>query len=385
MGEALERTGAVVLVGAGATQSAAIQTALGEIDIAIESVGEGKDLLAALENVAPRAIVMSMSADRARAASLIVRGLPKLSPVPIVWLTPSIDDLVFAEAYTVGADDVARSDNVDGLVRRLRTLPADIADRTTPIRGTVLIADADQSRRIVLARLLRNVGFDVTFAIAADDLAERARADRLAVVIADVDLEEGRVLAELDSVRRDGNRVPWILRTPPKKLRAASAATRDIDGAWVSDAFAPPENVLYAINEALRGSFAENRASPRLLYATTVAFRVAGRDRDEVGFIFNVSGEGLYIRTMAPLMAGDEAWLELTPPRTERRVRFEAEVVWRRPYGPATDATAPPGFGVRITGGSEKDRERYQKGYRSLAEDLAGIRFSSHPSTLPTP
>jgi CheY-like chemotaxis protein/Tfp pilus assembly protein PilZ len=381
MADALERAGAVVLVGAGdATQSASIEAALGEVEIPVEHLAMGKDLAAQLEQAAPRAVVMSGTAERVRGASLIVRGSPALSPVPIVWMTPANDDLVFAEAFTVGADDVVGSCNIEGLVRRLRALPSDLAQRSTPTRGTALIADADRPRRVVMARLLRNVGFDVTFAISAGELAERARAEGLTVVIADVDLEEGRVLGELDVIRRSGNRVPWILHTPPKKLSAAAAATRDLDGAWVSDAFAPPENVLYAINEAMRGSFAENRASPRLLYATIVAFRVAGRDQDDIGFIFNVSQEGLYIRTMAPLTRGDDAWLELTPPRTERRVRLEAEVVWRRPYGPATDATAPPGFGVRITGGSEKDLERYRQGYRSLVADLAGLRFSSHPS-----
>jgi CheY-like chemotaxis protein/Tfp pilus assembly protein PilZ len=358
--------------------STVIERELREHGVGVETV-PGAAFRERIETATPRAIVLATDLEHATSLCLLVRGNPALSAVPVLWCVDALDDLIFEEAFTVGADDVLLVTNTNGLSRRLSALPPGLSSRKTLSRGTALVADAGQQRRIVPARLLRNFGFDVEFAVDARDLADRARADRVAVVIADVDLEEGRVLAELDAVRSEGNRVPWILRTPPKKLRAASDATRDVEGAWVSDAFAPPDNVLYAVNEALRGPFTENRASPRLLFGTTVAFRVAGRDTDEWGYVYNVSEGGLFIRTMAALRPGDDAWLELKPPRTDRRVRLEAAVVWKRPYDPATQAVVPPGFGVRITGGSETDLERYRRGYRALAADLAGIRFSTPP------
>ena len=110
-----------------------------------------------------------------------------------------------------------------------------------------------------------------------------------------------------------------------------------------------PSNILFTANEALRGSMAEKRASARLLYGATVAFRVAGRESDEHGYAYNISADGLYVRTLAPLMPGDDAWIELRPPRTDRRVRLEAKVVWQRLFGPVHGATVPPGFDVLTT------------------------------------
>ena len=123
----------------------------------------------------------------------------------------------------------------------------------------------------------------------------------------------------------------------------------------------------------------ENRSTPRLLFGATVGFRLAGRDRDEIGYTYNISGGGMYVRTMAPLSAGDEAWLELQPPRTDRRVRLEGNVIWRRVFGPASGATVPPGFGLSISGGSDRDLERFRVGYEAFAKDMAA-RFSSPPS-----
>ena len=61
------------------------------------------------------------------------------------------------------------------------------------------------------------------------------------------------------------------------------------------------------------------RGTARVLYGTAVAFRPMGRDTDDFGFTYNVSAGGLYVRTLAP---PDEqlVWLELCPPRGERRV-----------------------------------------------------------------
>ncbi len=64
-------------------------------------------------------------------------------------------------------------------------------------------------------------------------------------------------------------------------MRASREGLLDLSGVSAVDGFAAPENVLFASNE-LRAGTVNNRKTPRLLYGTTVAFRGAGRERDEL-------------------------------------------------------------------------------------------------------
>ena len=129
-------------------------------------------------------------------------------------------------------------------------------------------------------------------------------------------------------------------------MKTVRAALDGIGGVGVIDAFAPPENVLFASNE-LKGGAVNNRRSPRILYGTTVAFRGAGREKDDFGFSYNISEGGLYVRTLAP-PEDDEVWIEMCPPRSERRVRLVGKVAWRRRFNHNENATVPPGFGLSI-------------------------------------
>jgi Tfp pilus assembly protein PilZ len=157
-------------------------------------------------------------------------------------------------------------------------------------------------------------------------------------------------------------------------MPAAHAAARGVARVSVGDGFAPPENVLFLANELLAQRGVDQRASARLLYGTSVTFRAAGRDEDEIGFSYNISAGGLYVRTLAPLEPNQDVWLELWAPRSERRVRLAGTVAWRRPFGANERATVPAGFGVRITDGLAGDLDRWREGYESLSESLVGSR-----------
>ena len=159
-------------------------------------------------------------------------------------------------------------------------------------------------------------------------------------------------------------------------MKAVREAIGDLAKVAVTDGFAPPENLLFVANELARSGATDGRASARLLYGTVVAFRQAGRDEDAFGCTYNISAGGLYVRTLAPLNGGEEVWLELQPPRTDRRVRLEGRVVWRRRFGPIESATVPPGFGVQITDGAKGDLARYESGYRTFAADTVGYSLS---------
>jgi len=340
----------------------------------IESLDDGPSALGWLEKGEPHAIVVHLLPDQAERFVVGVRAQPKLSRVPVLVLAEEIGDLTFAQAFAWGADDAVACTDETGMQRRLRSIPPDLPHEAPANRGRAVLAHPDQRARVLLARVLRNAGFDVHFAIRGEELEKAALQQGVVLVVTDCDLEGSRAPDVLRKVCNAGMSAPWVVMTPPKHMPALVDELAGQRRVVVHDSFAPYENLIFVANEILSGSFNEQRASPRLLYNTWVGFRAAGRDLDRNGYVYNISAHGLFVRTLDPLMRGEDVWIELTPPRTDRRVRLEGIVAWTRSLGPFAGATAPPGFGIQITGGSVRDLERFREGYAAFARDLAGRR-----------
>jgi hypothetical protein len=249
----------------------------------------------------------------------------------------------------------------------LRALPREAAEPPKTGRGNALIAEADRTRRTVVARVLRNAGYAVTFAVTSDDAAAFSERPDLSLAVINSELmPTARPLIE--RARELGSSANFILCCAPRDLRAAREGLQDLNGVAAVDGFAAPENVLFASNE-LRAGAVNNRKSARLLYGTTVGFRGAGRERDDLGFTYNVSSSGLYVRTLAP-PDDDETWVELRPPRTERLVRLVVKIAWRRRFNHNENATVPPGFGAQIIDGARADLEAWSDGYSTMSTAL---------------
>ncbi len=298
-----------------------------------------------------------------------VRSDQTLANVPILGISSSISELPFEHLLASGADDLcARSAST--IATRLRHV---VTAKEAPVRarGVVVVADADARGRIVLARALRRAGYDVAFAHDVRHAIDESIADGVELVVwrpsTSVDAQDGAAPAR---ARRRGCRAPWVIGVPPKQLARTRQAVAAVPDVAVFDVYGPPENVLYVANELRARGRSDGRATPRLLYGTTVRFRAAGAEEDEIGFSFNISAGGLYVRTLAAPRNGDDIWIEFQPPRSARRVHLEGRVVWTRGFGPNDDAIAPPGFGVQITGGSVRDLEWHS---RKCAEYLAEL------------
>ncbi|MGH7283130.1 MAG: PilZ domain-containing protein, partial [Polyangiaceae bacterium] len=163
---------------------------------------------------------------------------------------------------------------------------------------------------------------------------------------------------------------PWVVVAAPRRVAAVRAAAKELASVGVLDAYAPAENALFMANELSRPAGVNARESARLLFGTSVMFRQAGReDGDDMGFTYNVSAKGIFVRTLAPFSPGDEVWLELSAPRSARRVRLVGRVVWQRAFGPDDRATVPAGFAVRIEGGMPGDAERWASGCAALQRE----------------
>jgi hypothetical protein len=274
-----------------------------------------------------------------------------------------VSDLAFAGTFSWGGDDVVTASKTQALVGRLRKLPHEVTMPISGRRGVAVVADPDRARRLVRARVLRNAGYQVQFAVTADDL-QRARAGDPALLVVDEELEGG--LAVLAGAN-DNTHALYL--AAPRRIGALAHELYNCKSALVADGFAPPENIVFLANELSRGGTSDKRSSKRLLYGTRVVFRGSGREEEDFGYSYNISESGLYVRTLA-VPDDDRVWLEMRPPRTDRLVRLEGEVVWRRPFGPLGFATVPPGFGVRIIDATASSRALWDSGYAAFAAAL---------------
>jgi hypothetical protein len=326
-------------------------------------------LAADLEQRLPIAVLVGVGCEGALEVLMYLRGRVRYAATPLLGVTTDRTDLAFGSFYDLGGDDLVSAGSLRPLVSRLRPLieraPAAPREQSP---GVAVVATSDLRWRNLVSRTLSNVGIKTHIVGNGPDAVDAASGSALFVVASD-DLPPEGAAASLLKARARGSTMPWLVVASPERAGALREALRGQGRVAVVNAFTPPDNVLFTANELQRPQLADQRASPRVLFGTAVAFRVAGGVEDDVGFTYNVSRGGVFVRTLAPLDAGEEVWLELWPPCTQRMVRIAGRVAWRRAFGPNESATVPPGFGLQLTGGLLDDVERWEAGCGALVAD----------------
>jgi len=331
----------------------------------------------------PLAIVLSAERGAGLAACASVRSSLRFAGTPIIAMGGGRGSLSFLELFHAGGDDIVAAD-APSLTRRLRTACAVALPQESAMPGVdahVVVAAQSSQWQTMVARAFSNAGVATKFVTSAEDAIAAARGAK--AVVAAADLGPGGVLEAVRAARQAGSLTPWVVVAPPKQMPEIASAVGALGSVAVIDGFAPPENALFVANELASRSTSELRSATRVLYGTSVSFRAAGRDDDdEVGFTYNVSSNGLFVRTLAPLEAGDDVWLELCAPRSSRRLRLIGRAVWRRRFGPNENATVPAGFGVHIVEGLGSDLERWRDGCAQLERDEARRPKASRAPTF---
>ena len=346
-----------------------LRQAVPETGLSINAVESPGDVVEWMRENETSAMLIDADCETSRRAAMSVRTEAAYASVPIVGFSARPDDLGFADMFSWGGDDLVGTSAVWPLVHRLRAVRREPGS-TVPVAriGRVLIGDAEVSRRLAIARVVHNAGFDVSFSVERAELLSRVAQDDPDLVVCGLDVAPDPAVM-IREVRAKGLNALWIVLAPPRQATEVHRQVDGLAGVAVTDAFAPPENVQFLLNELRNPVGQGRRASKRLLYGTTVFFRGAGREEDDRGFCFNVSEGGLYVRTLAPPL-DDLVWLEITPPRSERRVRLVGKVAWRRWFGPNERATVPPGFGVAIVDGAQRDLQAWTDGYGAFLNAL---------------
>jgi DNA-binding response OmpR family regulator len=298
-----------------------------------------------LANETPRCVVVD-SQSEVREINRVLRGKAACFGVPLIAMSDQISDRVMLEQHALGADDVVAMHELGGLTRRLAALSTfDPSARTALFQGSCLLAHPDQYRRQVFGRVLRQAGFDVSFAASADEALGVAERSPPKVLVVSDTLPPGGGRRALSRLSED-----WVGPMPAVLLTTGRQSGSLSHHQWpVVPEDAPPDDLLFVVNELLRPrELLESRASRRLLYATLCSFRAAGDIEVRMGLTYNVSREGLYVRTFDVPSGKGVAWLELRPPGSTKAVHLRGEIMWTRTLATGARGAAPPGFGVRM-------------------------------------
>lgn len=278
----------------------------------------------------------------------------------LVMLNRASNDL-YRAAYIAGADDVLPINDAGGLTRRLANLShKDLQSRPAATLGVAVVLSKDEVSRRRLGRTLRQVGFDVDYASTVEDVSSMVAAGRAPKFA--VTTEARRVspssgqLRSVDTI--DG--VPMLCLAPTAQDEMISMGDHIVD---------VTARLLFFADEQAKAQFKDRRASARKLYSNICSFREAGSLQPNYGVTYNISREGLYIRTLDPPRAQSTVWLELRAPRSETPIHVRAKAVWQRLPG-SGPGIMPPGFGLRIDTEDcpPKDLRAYNEGYASLTE-----------------
>ena len=274
-----------------------------------------------------------------------LRAHPAGVTMPVIMRAPAPSDADFVRAHALGADDLIPAADPRVLGQRLNALAAAPLDSVRPrsYRGVALIAHPDSGVRAVLGRSLRLVGFDPAFAKTGEEVLERVSKGGVDLVVADASLGDPRAIF---ADRRDTENVACIWIAPSAMVADARAALASHGRAAVLEAGAPADHLIFYANE-LTTNVGELRREPRVLVSAVCAYRPEGLGAQSLGLTYNVSRDGLYIRTLAPLPERVHVWIELRLPTTSRYLHLRGTVVWRRQIGQVGGVT-PCGFGVRI-------------------------------------
>lgn len=337
-------------------------------------LGSVAEVQAVLDRAAaqpPKCMVVDSDLDHIDALIAWIRGDGRWFSLPVVLQVPAATDPVFVQAHQLGADDVLVAGDAGGLTRRLANLAAfDPRARPPLTQGRAIIAQHDEQRRRVLGRIMRQAGFDVAFAAHGEELAQVAgQGDAPALLVGSDALAGGDVLGAVEAARTATGcpELPAVILSTGGDSRELRDRADAMAAVAVTDAAAPADNLLFLANELMRPGVRDVRASTRLLYGTLCGFRAAGSLQPIYGLTYNISREGLYVRTLDPPAPGSVLWFEMRPPHATEAVHLRGKVVWARGMD-SPGGAAPPGFGMRIDDAScpSGDLEAYRDGYRAL-------------------
>lgn len=359
----------------GAEQTDLIQAALARASVQARFCHEPDAASRMLESSSvPGFVVVDTVSPGAEPVVRWLRAAPGLWGMPLVGLVPHPTSALFEEAHELGADTVVPRTDLGALTRQAGVLVSQRpAARTPVVNGSIVVAYPKDARRRELGRIARGAGFEVLFAASREELTHLLATTSPRIVIACRSLLADSVTEARATVGRVGGPL-WVVVAPLGTLSKEATDLGGVGDVVFMSELAPSANLLFVMNEVMRGTGVEARASKRFLFGTLCAFRRAGRLDPCYGLTYNLSEGGLYIRGIEGPPPSTPLWVELRPPGSQAVVQLRGEVVWKRPIAAGPNAAlSPAGFGFRIDPDETpaNDLSEYKTGYAELSADAS--------------
>jgi hypothetical protein len=332
--------------------------------------------LVELERASAVAVLVDMATLGAEQFCKRARGTERLRGVPIIGMSRTPSELGFARVFAWGADDLVPLGATPALARRLSALASVVHSEQSSF-GQAVVAEGTTQRRALLGRVLVHAGYDVKFAVDRGSVELYASQAETRIVVISATLGDPRKLIE--SASKAGGLATWIITAEARSVARLAASLAGLERVVVTSTAGSPEDILFLANEIVFGKGGRQREW-RALYGTPVAFRPLGATTDDYGFTYDVSPGGLYVRSLVPCES-EEVEVDLRPPERDERVRLLGKVVRRFAFGSGSVASAPPGFGVKVTGPTSPALKLWVEACRAYVEKVG----SGSPPEAPTP
>lgn len=279
------------------------------------------------------------------------------TPIFAIAVRPSVQE--FSSSLGAGVDDlIAWPVPAAALRARLEPLTHAAQAPFVPARGQALVVGGAERARAARARTLSSAGFEVTAAETA--LGEPWQTD-LRLGLAVVGLDAAAIAFDLaERARAAGSMCRFVFCVDAREAKAGSTRAKTLDGVRLLDRTAPAESVVFLANEMAQSSLLNQRTSHRVLHPALVRFGPLGAPDAalELGISYDVSQGGLYVRTTAPAKTGSVSLrVQL---EDGAFVALEGRVAWWRGLSYDGQAAAPPGFGVKLEGGTTEALEAFR-------------------------
>jgi DNA-binding response OmpR family regulator len=343
--------------------------------------------LAEVQNKPTLAVLVDMAALGAENFCRKARASEQLRRVPIIGLSRNPGELSFNRVFAWGADDLAPLGQERPLGDRLVALAESSAESVESF-GQAVVAEANPERCTLLGRVLTQAGYSVKYAIDAAAAEYYASQFETRLCVLNANLTNPRKLIE--TVEKAGALPMWVVLAEQRSLPKVVQALNGVQRVAVTSSSGSPEDVLFVANE-LVFSRGNKRKEWRALFGTPVHFREASSDADEFGFTYDISPNGIYVRSLLPCEFSD-VWLELRPPRREKLVRLRGKIARRFRYGSGSIASAPPGFGVKLDENDDEDLKTWARACQDFLQapsptpaPIKAAVFKSAPAAAPKP
>jgi DNA-binding response OmpR family regulator len=294
------------------------------------------------------ALVVHLGTPGAALACMRARGKLLRTRIPVVALVDTEDEATFSRAYRAGADEVLLLERPEWLTARLRGLPRSAIPQPNVARGDAVVADADRTRAEVIERVLRDAGFRVE--VAVDGFSTRLQAGRPSLKVAVVDASLDDLPSLIVQAKSKGARCAWVVRARPEQLDEFRQKLAKVERVAVLSAYGPPDDVLFEVNRLIEPRPSDGRGEGRLLQGGILRFRWGEGGAEDIGYLYNVSATGIFVRTLAAPPA-EKVAVEMAVPGGDDRLKLKCDVVWRREFGATRKEPVPAGLALKITGG----------------------------------